>query len=550
MVPWLYSNFTVAQFQPYIDGIYQVAAANGAAVFDLNTHIAQQSAGDMLADGLHPTDLGSWSIAMEFQRFLTGADKTTLPAQPTYDWSLALKNLRAALGMVAVRPVDVVMLGDSITEGYYASSDGARYCDLLRRKLQAIYNPQGVQGGEGFIPMLHVVGGFFAAAAPTGFANLPQRWTFANPGIALPIGADNGYGLGRRAWFYCNGSTSTATITVFCDRFWICYTAFTPGGGAGSITVKIDGTLQASQPSTQSSIVQSGRIWDSGNIPLGFHTIQVSAVSTGLAIFDGIMVFNGDGGDISFTDGQTFTNTRLVSYKAFFQPRDVGKTITSPGNSPIPAGTTITAFTSVNEVQLSQNTLNSTSGNSFTIGGRGCGVRMWEAGHAGYTSYAFAGPAEGANGYWADGLDNIDPDLVLIQIGPNDSNVTGGYVQPSAFQQNLVSIVNLIRLKSLGNPSIVFVSNWVSGATTLQAWQPFRDAMFNVATNMGCAVMDLSMRMGPGPASGNTDLYSDVLHLTDEGALVSANEHLWGLGISDQRSIIDPYVSVSKWGTD
>lgn len=534
MVPWLSTTFTQQQFQPYIDGIYKAAQNLGAAVFDLNTHIPQHAPGDMLADGLHPTDLGSASIALELQKFLVGNDVTDLPAPVTYDWSNSLKRWREAIGMVAIRPVDVVMLGDSITEGYYSTSDSTRYLDILRRKLQQVYNPPSVAGGEGFVPMLHTVGGLFNAAAPTGFTNLPQRWTFANPPNALGSMVDGGYGLGRRAWFYSSGTTSTATITVTCDRFWILYTKFST---AANLNVYIDTVLQANQPSTVQGTIQSGFVWDSGPLALGSHTIRVNASAAGGVIPEGIMVFNGDCGNITFTDGQTFTNNRLVSYRAYFQKRDVGKTITSPGNTPIPASTTIASFVSVNEVLLSNNTLATSTGNSFTIQGRGSGIRMWDGGRAGATTNYFAGANASAE-YWSDPLENIDPDLIMVQLGPNDSNasVSSAFVEPGTFQSNLISIVNLIRFKC--NASIVFVSNWVAGTTTLQNWQPYRDAMFRVATQMGCAVFDLSMRMGPGPVSGNTDLFSDPLHLTDEGALVSANEHLWGLDISDQVSRI------------
>lgn len=532
MVPWLSTTFTQAQFQPYIDGIYKAAQQTGAAVFDLNTHIPQQPSGDMLSDGLHPTDIGSALIAQQLQKFLVGNDVTDLPAPVVYDWSLALKKWRQALGMVAIRPVDIVMVGDSITEGYYASSDSTRYIDIVRRRLQAMYNPIGVPGGEGWVPMLHTVGGFFTASAPTGFTNLAQRWTFANPLNALGSMVDGGYGIGRRAWYYSTGSTSTATITAFCDRFWILYTKFTVGA---SLQVTIDGNAQATTPSTQSTVIESGYIWDSGPLTLGQHTIKVNATSTGTGVItEGIMLFVGDGGDISFTDGQSFTNNQWQSYKAYFTAKDVGKTITGTN---IPASTTITKIVNVNTVELSANTTASASSLPFTIVGRGSGIRMWDGGRAGANTYYYAGPAETSAGYWADALVRIKPDLVLVQLGPNDSNAgtPAGYVDPSTYHQNLISIVNLIRFKC--DPAIVFVSNWVSGLTTLQNWQPYRDAMFRVATQMGCAVMDLAARMGPGPATLNTELFADPLHLTDEGAIVSANEHLWGLGLADENPI-------------
>lgn len=81
-------------------------------------------------------------------------------------------------------------------------------------------------------------------------------------------------------------------------------------------------------------------------------------------IFNLIYAGNTAGGDDTYTDGVTATNTSLVSATAAFVAGDVGKTVTGAG---IPASTTIASRTNATTVVLSQATTATASGVTFTI---------------------------------------------------------------------------------------------------------------------------------------------------------------------------------------
>lgn len=195
----------------------------------------------------------------------------------------ALSSYRAALDRVATEPVDVLAVGDSITEGYGATADSTRWLDVLRRRLQGTYPVTGVPGGTGYVPAWHVM-------------STPNGWSWGSTsGTWAPTWVSTGFGLGERAGVL-DAAGRYAEVSFTGDRAWLVYTQQTTGS---PVTITIDdgpaGTLD-----TAASTTASGRVWDTGPLSSGSHTMRVTASPTPggtvSAVIDGAMVFDGDGG--------------------------------------------------------------------------------------------------------------------------------------------------------------------------------------------------------------------------------------------------------------
>jgi lysophospholipase L1-like esterase len=352
-------------------------------------------------------------------------------AAPSTLGAESLAHWRAALGQRDSHPVDVVVVGDSITEGL-AVPDDARWTSQLRRDLQSRLNPAGTPGGEGFIPAFHTGRG---SSTDPSWA---QRWSLQG----FPRWTDSGFGLGRRA-VVIDTMNEKASITVAGDRLWVSYTE---GPAQGLMRLLVDGALPM-VVDTNAAATRSGRVWDSGPLPRGNHRVEVSGLLGSRVVLDGITAFDGDGGP----------------------PSDHGR-----------------------------------------------GVRMWEGGHSGYTSNHFGG---GGAASWAQGLDTIRPDLVVVQLGTNDQTVGLG---PDRFRDNLARIVDTIRAAAtVGGgvaPSVAMMPVWAASNRSGAEWERYRAAMYAVATSKGCAVLDVwsSLPQAPTkPLPGG--LFLDSVHLNLAG---------------------------------
>lgn len=338
----------------------------------------------------------------------------------------ALRQWRAALADRANHPADVVVVGDSITEGYFVA-DSDRWIDRLRDDLR-VAHPTNAAGGEGFIPAWHL-GRPLDHQAPAW----TQRWTFTN----VPQDwADPGFGLGRRA-VELTDARQSASITVTADRLWV---AYTEGPDEGVMRITVDNKLPAIVD-TQSATTRSDRMWDSGELAVGAHTVTVAVVPGSKAVLDGIMPFVGDGG----------------------------------------AGAD-----------------------------QGRGVRLWDGGHATYTTSEFADGTP----FWAQGFDTISPDLVIIELGTNDQYF--GHT-PDLVRTNVTRIVDVIRQEAKAanrpQPSIAVMPVWARGDRSVASWQPYRSALIAVADDRGLAVIDAFARLNQAPAKPGPDsLFIDVVH--------------------------------------
>lgn len=286
---------------------------------------------------------------------------------------------------------------------------------------------------------------------------------------------------------------------------------------------------------TLSAATTSGRLIDSGALARDGHLLYVvpinRAASGYLAAIDGAMIFDGDGGQgpATFSDGVSNTTTTYTSASANFSTAvHKGQPIAGTDISPY---TTIASVTNATTIVLSQAAVGSHSGNTFSVGGCGTGVRCWDGNRAASTAADYAGPLASITGYWAQALDNVDPDLCVIELGINDM-VIASTPEPT-FIANLTAVVNLIRAQAKSSPSIVLQVTYQPGRFTVAQWNAMVNGINSVALSLGCGVWDMTNKIPPSPATGGTDLFADYLHPTDLLSVDIAQQFAFYLGIPD-----------------
>lgn len=189
--------------------------------------------------------------------------------------SKQLMGFYAALAQRDVAPVDILFLGDSITEGMLCSAVGRRWIDLARDRLRERFPVTGVVGGVGYVPS------WYAFSSPVG-----QGFTLSgNHSIA------SSYGLGRRSRSLgtdTGAGVGKATITRTCSSFDVCYRR---SANSGTLSIKIDGGAAA----ITAAGTDSDQTWNSGPLTPGAHTVEIALNPTGGSqTLEGVMFYNGD----------------------------------------------------------------------------------------------------------------------------------------------------------------------------------------------------------------------------------------------------------------
>jgi lysophospholipase L1-like esterase len=367
------------------------------------------------------------------------------PGSPAYE-ALALRAWRSAWAARKTAPVNVLLLGDSNTVGYYAATDAERWIRMFSASLQAA---NGQRPDIGWMPR-HSLTNYILPWTSSGTVT-----EFTNSGL--------GYGtVGLAA-----GSGYIET-TQTCDRFWVRYTG---GTLIGQFTVTIDGGTPILVPNISGTIA-GGYTWDSGPLVRGSHTIRITSTDGSFANrFEGLVLFDGNGN----TTG-------------------------------------------------AQGTLS--AANSLT----GAGIRVWNGAKFGTRAGHFA--VAGGLAWWTDGLDRINPDLVVIAFGTNEVSQA---TTTSQFKADLLAIVSRVNtvMATAGRPapSYVFITPHGTGANDA-AFLPYRQAIIEAAFTAGAAVVDrhaLTGFIGTNTADlwtlsssldGNTRI-----HLSNRGHRL-AGEHL------------------------
>lgn len=184
---------------------------------------------------------------------------------------------RAALGNSATTPVNIAIIGDSITEGYNASDRlNLGYVSLIRSYYQTKYG----DGGYGFIPV-YCQGGTY-----------PYPWTLTG---SWSTGSPAGEGYGpwdRVRW--ATGAANKATVTINCDAFDIHYVRNTFTNSTWSYKVDGGSSTNVVQTTSPSSIAYE--TLSVTGLTYGSHTIEVTAPTSNYVFILGITAKRGTGG--------------------------------------------------------------------------------------------------------------------------------------------------------------------------------------------------------------------------------------------------------------
>lgn len=342
-----------------------------------------------------------------------------------------MRQFRKALGTRFSKPVDILWVGDSHTEGFYANNVGGGFVNLTRLALQAEYNV-ATYGGFGHQP-----------------ASVQVSPLLSMSGAAV---AEYTHGLGLRSISLPAAGATATSVAFTADRLWVHYTQ---GPAFGNLSISIDGGAPV-LVDAHNATLKGGRVWDSGALTYGTHTVTITVDNTGSnavynAIVEGTTWFIKDGG--------------------------------APGG--------------------------------------GTGVRMWPSGHSGYKASDYNTVATGT--LWLDGLDTVDPDLVVLAFGTNE------WVQgqtPAQYAAALTAMIGNIRAKAPSNPSIVILHMWKPGPAPQSDWDAYKHAIDGVCAATGAVVFDLESRLphNPSVTAVATDLFHDQYHLDANGHNLVARE--------------------------
>jgi lysophospholipase L1-like esterase len=176
---------------------------------------------------------------------------------------------RSALANASTTPVNVAVIGDSITEGYNATDRPIQgYVGLLRTYYQAKYG----DAGYGYV-----------APYCTG-ATYPYSWVYSG---TWSNGAPSGEGYGPwNAVRWATGATNQATITILGDAFDIHYVRNSFTNSTWTYTVDGGPPISVVQTASASSIVYE--VASITGLTYGGHTIQISAPVTNYVFLIGI----------------------------------------------------------------------------------------------------------------------------------------------------------------------------------------------------------------------------------------------------------------------
>jgi lysophospholipase L1-like esterase len=184
----------------------------------------------------------------------------------------ALRPFRATLGARVTTPVDVVVIGDSISEGQASSTLSNRWITQFVSNLRKSFQPSGVGGSLGYMPSWH------ALTSPTG----------TSPTVAGTPTQSSNSGLGRRV-LQLNASGDSVTFVVTCTSFDLLYTTQT--STVSTFTVTIDGGAPTTVTPASGGIISAK--WNSGALSAAAHTIVVAWASNTPQI-EGLMPYYQD----------------------------------------------------------------------------------------------------------------------------------------------------------------------------------------------------------------------------------------------------------------
>lgn len=198
-------------------------------------------------------------------------------ASESYTEPTAVSTIRQAVLDRALRPADILMIGDSITEGAGASTRANRYIEKMQSILRGDYPTAGVAGGEGYVSSMNISTSFV-----TG-------WSYAGN-----IAGDGTFGFGHRTAVIKNpdGALSRSVSGTSIEI------AFSRATSTGSFGVYLDGSATAALI-VDTAVGGTSTAQDDGRASLslgtrGVHTVQLKWVSGGDCYIGGLWVYDQD----------------------------------------------------------------------------------------------------------------------------------------------------------------------------------------------------------------------------------------------------------------
>lgn len=234
------------------------------------------------------------------------------------------------------------------------------------------------------------------------------------------------------------------------------------------------------------------------------HTITVTFTGTGMDFTHA--VFSGGGTFSWAVDGGSATNINTNGTTDF--------TTVSRAIRGLTAGSHTVVFSWV-----SGGTVYWTGAAAYN-GDETKGIRSWSMAVPGVTSGFWWNT--GKNQWWDLIGDLVSPDLVTIELGPNDY----GGVSPLAvatYKSNLQSIISKVKANVTGYvPSFVLlpVPALTPQGATLAPWSDYVAAMYDIAAadaDGAVCVLDLQQRINPGSPSTAGGVLPDTTHPADAG---------------------------------
>lgn len=195
----------------------------------------------------------------------------------------------------AASPVDVLLVGDSISEGWFGSTTWYQtYAGRTAQALGLAVN-NGGRIGRGWVP------------AGNGWYSLPKFSTVGS-------NTETTYGLSLRGRNLASGDY-TELVVDNCDRFVVQYRRAAIFAQA-DIVFTIDGVEMAQIATFDGSLPAFGteiHQWDSGQLTRGTHTLRVTNRANGgfngIIYFDGAYAFDGE-----YSTGLRFWNCSHFGY--------------------------------------------------------------------------------------------------------------------------------------------------------------------------------------------------------------------------------------------
>ena len=362
---------------------------------------------------------------------------------PLRSWQQAYSDARYGLlyglGSATTRTADVLVIGDSITEGYGSSSTAAGQPTYVRRFAQLLAETANTDGRTGVYIPCSVFNGFIP----------DPKWTAAG----TTLEASNGLGL-RRQQISAGGSmtitvTGTSAVVYYqrqrvfpLNQGAIRIRAYQGTGTGGALLFdRTEDTFDNSLPSgAQQMVAQTIPVsaWGSrGTVTIKVEQVTASDGKTGTITCDGVFVHDG---------------TETQGVRVWCSGKSGSKF--STWNDPVNAA-------------LDTDWLSIMRG-GLTYADATSSVQATEA--------------------------NLIPSLVVIALGTNEIATTAADIKTA--MATIVDNINDTTGGTVGLPSFAFLIPPANLDKTDAYWAPIVTAMYEKAEELGCAIWDWSSLFG------------------------------------------------------